>query len=148
ELLEGVLEEGNLYRVAQPEELRAKLSEIPLRDLNREDAALALAHFKRRQLLRITLRDVLGLATLAEVTLELSSLADAILEAALERVYAGLTAIYGRPAMAASERKGEEAAEFSVLALGKLGGQELNYSSDIDLLYLFGGIGHTEGPKK
>jgi len=66
-----------------------------------------LASFRRRQLLRIALRDVLGVATLAEITQELSNLADAILDVAYRRV--------GGPALG-----------FSVISLGILGGSELN----------------------
>lgn len=92
----------------------------------------ALARFKRREYLRIMLRDVLQLATLAEVTMELSALADALLEAALERAQAEMTARYGPPGT-----------PFTILSLGKLGGNELNYSSDIDLIFLYRGGDET-----
>jgi glutamate-ammonia-ligase adenylyltransferase len=95
---------------------------------------LDLAMFRRRQLLRIVARDVLGLAPLAEITAELSALADAIVETAYERIFEDLVARYGRPD-----------AGFSVIALGKLGGFELNYSSDIDLMFLYSANGRTAG---
>ncbi len=98
-------------------------------------AALDLARFRRRQLLRIVARDVLGRATLPEITAELSALADAIVETALERILADLERRYGRPGAA-----------FSVIALGKLGGMELNYSSDIDLMFLYSANGETAAP--
>ncbi|HLH38320.1 MAG TPA: hypothetical protein VKX39_04160 [Bryobacteraceae bacterium] len=98
-------------------------------------AALDLARFRRRQLLRIVARDILGLATLPEITAELSALADAIVETALERILADLERRYGRPGAA-----------FSVIALGKLGGMELNYSSDIDLMFLYSANGETAAP--
>ena len=74
----------------------------------------SLAHFRRRQILRILIRDVLDLGTLSEITAELSNLADAILQAALTP-HLGI----------------------AVIALGKLGGRELNYSSDIDLMFVY-----------
>jgi glutamate-ammonia-ligase adenylyltransferase len=145
-LLEWVLTEADLYRVLSVEEMRSRLGPFRPEEMDRPAVALELARFKRQHLLRIMLRDVLGVATLGEVTLELSHLADVILDAAWERVHEELTALHGRPMLAGPGAARE--CEFSLLALGKLGGQELNYSSDIDLLYLFSGTGETEGPKK
>jgi glutamate-ammonia-ligase adenylyltransferase len=85
-----------------------------------------LAAFRRRQLLRILLRDIYAMASLGETTAELSHLADAVLEVAYERMRAEIWPPFR-----------EMAGEFSVLALGKLGGEELNYSSDIDLMFVF-----------
>ena len=106
--------------------------------------AVLLARFKRREYLRIMLRDVLKLATLAEVTLELSSLADLLLEQALLANARSLSASYGHPQHTdpAGRRR---ASELAVLALGKLGGQELNYNSDIDLMFLYSADGETSG---
>ncbi|HEX7361481.1 MAG TPA: glutamine-synthetase adenylyltransferase [Bryobacteraceae bacterium] len=101
-----------------------------------------LAQFRRRELLRIAIRDALQLAPLGEITGEISHLADAILEGALAIVTKDLRARHGVPVT-----KGVEAA-FTVLALGKLGGRELNYSSDIDLMFLYSGNGETSGPQK
>jgi glutamate-ammonia-ligase adenylyltransferase len=140
--LDWALEDGRLYRALTAEELRAQLPPFPVAEISRADVAAELARFRRRHLLRVVLRDVLGLAALAEVTQELSALADALLDAALERVVQEVVARHGRPWLADRRE-----CEFAVLALGKLGGQELNYSSDIDLLYLFGGAGQTDGPQ-
>src|SRR6476646_374536 len=92
--------------------------------------ALDLATLRRREIFRIFLRDVLGLATLAEITAELSHLADAILQKTLSGVLTQLIQRYGRPSDGA---EADEYSSFCVIALGKLGGGELNYSSDIDL---------------
>ncbi|MBV9760764.1 MAG: hypothetical protein JO340_09385 [Acidobacteriaceae bacterium] len=102
-------------------------------------AALDLALFRRRELLRIILRDVLKIGTLSEITEELSNLADAIVACALETVTAQLQQRYGTPHAETGP------ATFTVLALGKLGGRELNYSSDIDLVFLYSGNGETSG---
>lgn len=103
-------------------------------------SALTFAVFRRRQLLRILLRDVQGHATLSEVTEELSNLADAILETAYRRIRAEMVRRYGVPRLADGSECG-----FSVIALGKLGGRELNYSSDIDLMFVYSGPGETDG---
>ena len=86
-------------------------------------------HFRRTELLRILLRDVLGAAALANVTEELSNLADAILDSAYRHGRASLTQRHGEPRLADGSLCG-----FSVISVGKLGGKELNYSSDIDLI--------------
>jgi glutamate-ammonia-ligase adenylyltransferase len=104
--------------------------------------ALELAGFRRRELFRIVLRDVLGMAVLSEVTEELSNLADAILEVACRRIRDSLAARHGEPRLADGRACG-----FSVISLGKLGGLELNYSSDIDLMFLYSGAGETDGPE-
>ncbi len=101
---------------------------------------MELARYRRRQLARIALRDVLGLAALSETTQELSFLADAILDAAYRRIRARLVERYGEPRTEDGRPCG-----FSVIALGKLGGAELNYSSDIDLMFVYEGKGETQG---
>ncbi len=99
-----------------------------------------LALFRRRQLLRIVLRDVLRYADLSETAEDLSNLADAILNVTWRAVRRDLTQERGVPGDANGRRP-----EFSVIALGKLGGRELNYSSDIDLMFVHSGGGETPG---
>ena len=106
------------------------------------DLSRVLVRFKQRELLRIYARDCLGLATLAETMRELSDLADVILHYALWRTWQELVEQYGRPEVADARGRLREA-EFAIVALGKLGSQELNYASDIDLFYLCSGDGMT-----
>ncbi|MGH9452804.1 MAG: hypothetical protein ACRD2O_02410, partial [Terriglobia bacterium] len=103
-----------------------------------------LARFKRRNYLRIVLKDVLRMSTLAETTLELSALADVILANALAYCDQELAKRYGRPQFRDPQGRIAQAG-FSVISLGKLGGNELNYSSDIDLLFLYSHDGETPG---
>jgi glutamate-ammonia-ligase adenylyltransferase len=102
---------------------------------------LALAAFRRRCLTRILLRDVLGHASLSQITAEVSALADAMLGWTYEKLRAEAEFEYGRPLLEDGSDCG-----CTILALGKLGGNELNYSSDIDLMYVYAGRGHTTGP--
>ncbi len=114
----------------------------------RADTATAfnLALFRRKELLRIVIRDGHGLGSLTEITEELSSLADAILGSALATVIAEMEKRFGHPTT--TDSSGHAAlATMTVLALGKLGGRELNYSSDIDLMYFYSGNGETSGPQ-
>jgi glutamate-ammonia-ligase adenylyltransferase len=106
--------------------------------------AAQLARFKRRNYLRISMKDVLGLSTLGETTLELATLADVILTNALLFCDGELEKRYGQPQY--YDPQGRIARSgFSIISLGKLGGNELNYSSDIDLLLLYSHDGETAG---
>ena len=99
-----------------------------------KDVATLLAGFKRREYVRIFLRDSLRIASLAETTNEISALSDVLIGEALREAERSLRNRYGNELVhdsAVSVRN------FAVLSLGKLGGSELNYSSDVDLLYLF-----------
>ncbi|HKV42580.1 MAG TPA: hypothetical protein VJX67_25485 [Blastocatellia bacterium] len=103
---------------------------------------VCLAAFKQRELLRIYLRDCLGLGTLSEVTEELSNLADLVLREVLVSAERELIKAYGQPLT--RDEKGKIAnAGFAIIALGKLGCRELNYSSDVDLLLMYSGAGET-----
>jgi len=141
ERLLQVANSGSFYRVLTVEEYEERLFEFLGEDCPGMPSPVALARFRRRQLLRIVLRDVLGVATLSDVTEDLSNLADAILDAAYLRIRADLIARYGEPRLPDGSACG-----FSVISLGKLGGQELNYSSDIDLMFIYAGNGETTGP--
>ncbi len=109
-------------------------------------APLVFARFRRHHILRILLRDVLGIATLSEVTSELSILSDVIVDVALEVLSGEFERRHGAPKFSAPDGS-VRPARFAVLALGKLGGEELNYSSDIDLMFLYSGNGETGGPE-
>jgi glutamate-ammonia-ligase adenylyltransferase len=102
-------------------------SEIPTQIL--------LARFRRRELLQIYLRDIRRLKTISETTQEISNLADAILEYTLRIARQELDNRFGAP-LEFDEKKRTKPASFSIISLGKLGSRELNYSSDIDLLFL------------
>jgi glutamate-ammonia-ligase adenylyltransferase len=106
--------------------------------------AALLARFKRRNYLRIVLKDVLGLSTLGETTLELSTLADVILSDAYLFCDRELEKRYGQPQYRDAQGRIVRAG-FSIVSLGKLGGNELNYNSDIDLLFLYSHDGETAG---
>lgn len=102
------------------------------------------ARFRRRELLRIFLRDIRRLATVPEITEEISNLADAVLTSALEHARREMDNRFGRPQII--DGKGRKAAaEFCIAALGKLGSRELNYSSDIDLIFIYSDEGETTG---
>ena len=99
-----------------PEEARAEMRAAVAAA---EDGPGALRREKRREFLRIALRDLLGLADLVTVGRELTTLAEATLAAALDNTAPEIP--------------------FAIIGMGKLGGNELNYSSDVDVLFVHGG---------
>lgn len=145
ELILWLGREKQLEGLKSKEELLEEYARFQTTALDVEPA-LALARFKRRQYLRITLKDILGIAPLVETTLELSTLADVLLEKALAMADHELQRRHGAP-QTTDARGRLVPARFAVVSLGKLGGNELNYSSDIDLLFLFAGEGETGAPE-
>ncbi len=130
-------------KVREKEEILESLARFSLTNSELETNIL-LARFRRRELLRIYLRDIRNLGTIAEITEEISNLADAILEYALRIALQELNNNYGIPFETdANNRAGQSS--LCIVALGKLGSKELNYASDIDLLFLYSGEGVTSG---
>lgn len=100
--------------------------------------------FKRMEIVRIASRDLNGFASLEEVTAELSSLASCSLQIAYEVCKKLLISEHGAPIICLDE--GEREAEMTVIGMGKLGGNELNFSSDIDIIYFYDSdCGETAG---
>jgi glutamate-ammonia-ligase adenylyltransferase len=97
----------------------------------------ALRIYKYREILRIGSRDLCGLASLEEVTAELTHLAAATLQRACEVCRKLLNSEYGEPLLEAKDGEEPEQAELTVLGMGKFGGCELNFSSDIDVIYFY-----------
>ncbi|TVQ37820.1 MAG: glutamate-ammonia-ligase adenylyltransferase [Spirochaetaceae bacterium] len=124
DFLDWVTEYQVVRSIRSLREISEDLAAIAAECLDQRDWLNALRRFRRREILRIGTRDICLHAPLVEITEELSNLADALTQAALEDIWRR------EPNPAAAQR-------FCVLAFGKLGGRELNYSSDIDLLALF-----------
>jgi len=107
----------------------------------------ALRRFKRREMLRIGIRDLVGVASPVETYTVLSELASAVVHAAYTLVDEDLRKRFGN--FGRSSSTGGQSDGFSVLAMGKLGGWELNYSSDVDLIYVYHAPqGHTKAGKE
>ena len=130
-------------RLKSTEQLSEELARFVTRMIDADDPT-RLARFKRRELLRIYLRDCLGIATLSDITEELSNLGDVILRYGLARANQEMTNLHGAP-LTHDTRGRIENAEFAIVALGKLGCRELNYASDVDLFFVFSGDGETAG---
>jgi glutamate-ammonia-ligase adenylyltransferase len=119
EVVELLGDDDWLVRERSPDELhQAALAALGWRQ-DTEARRAGLRRFKRRELLRVASRDVLGFAALDVTSRELASLADACVDAALQAL---------RPTL-----------PFAVIGMGRLGGRELSYSSDIDVLFVYDG---------
>jgi glutamate-ammonia-ligase adenylyltransferase len=105
-----------------------------------EDAMRALRHWRRRELVRIAWRDLAGWSSLDETLRDLSAMGDAAVQSACEFATRAQARIYGTPRSHSGEVQ-----SLVVLGMGKLGGGELNFSSDIDLVLLFPEAGETDG---
>ncbi len=139
-MLESLVESGDLQTCYDSKGMLLRLRQQM--DGVEDEAALnrSLRHFRRREMVRIAWRDICGLATLQESTSDLSDMADAALQEALVYHYGVLTERYGVPR--SSQGKAQQ---LVILGMGKLGARELNYSSDIDLIFAYPEQGQTDG---
>ncbi len=143
-LLAWLVGEDRLHEKATREALAQDLASDPAvaTGAPADDAAFidALRRFRRRQLVRIAWRDLASLADVETILAELTLLADVCIGAACRRASQELAARYGVP-------RGPDGRPLAllVLGMGKLGGGELNFSSDIDLVFLFAEHGETDG---
>ena len=141
-LLPDLIAAGELDAPASAEAYRQRLRRA-LGDpaaVDEEAAAAVLRRFRRREMVRIAWRDLSGRSSLAEVMLELSALAETCLQQALDVLYARQVAAFGQPV---SDRGDPQ--QLVVIAMGKLGARELNFSSDIDLIFAYPRSGQTRG---
>jgi glutamate-ammonia-ligase adenylyltransferase len=141
-LLADLIGNGYLFDRA-PDDWVAQ--EIEARVSGESEAELmeSLRRFRRRHMVRIAWRDIAGWSDLDETLRDLSMLADVCIEFVCKRMYAMLAARYGTPRGAESG----EPQSLMILGMGKLGGRELNYSSDIDLILLYPEDGETDGAR-
>jgi glutamate-ammonia-ligase adenylyltransferase len=107
-----------------------------------EQAQFTLREWRRRAMLRIAWRDIAGVAPVTDTLQSVSDLADATIRAAASAARLHFKPIFGEPYGA-----NESSFPFIILGMGKLGGRELNFSSDIDLIFLSSEAGETSGPR-
>ncbi len=130
EILHGLLQRGDLLADYAAGEYDRKLA-AALRGVGDEmELGEALRDFRKREMLRIAWRDLAGWAGLDEVLRDLSDLADACIAGALEQLDRWAASEYG-------SGKRRPKSSLVVLGMGKLGAHELNFSSDIDLIFAY-----------
>jgi len=142
-LLTTFLENGDLLKSypvgSMARQLQEQLSEVT------DEAMLAkgLRQFRRYQMVRIIWRDLTQLAPLDETLEDLSALADACIDEALNKLYGWACVEQGIP----RDKDGVQQ-YLVVMGMGKLGARELNLSSDIDLIFAFPSHGEVEGGRR
>ncbi|MCP4333816.1 MAG: bifunctional [glutamate--ammonia ligase]-adenylyl-L-tyrosine phosphorylase/[glutamate--ammonia-ligase] adenylyltransferase [Gammaproteobacteria bacterium] len=126
--------------VGDPNE--ASLDAIAHSNADLDEVKSQLRRIRNRKLLRIVWREICGLAKLDETLEQLSGLADSMLNVATRYAERMLEPRYGRVRDSAGQK-----VPLVILGMGKLGGRELNFSSDIDLIFLFTEDGETDGDR-
>jgi glutamate-ammonia-ligase adenylyltransferase len=133
-LLDELLDPNTLYQPtatdAYRDELRQYLLRVPEED--EEQQLEALRQFKQAQMLRVAAADIAGTLPVMKVSDHLTWLAEAMIDAVVQQAWTQMVARFGQPRHLA-ERQGRG---FAVVGYGKLGGWELGYSSDLDLVFL------------
>ncbi len=142
-LLHELLDSGDLQRPYKPGDHAARLA-VALQDVADEDQlSTLLRQFRRREMVCIAWRDLAELAALEENLTSLSDLADAVTDLSLRQLYDWQCQRFGTPRGSQGEPQ-----QLVVLGMGKLGGRELNYSSDIDLIFVYPQQGETDGRRR
>ena len=142
ELLAELLEGDRVGRPSGPGELPAAVAATATPALAEPEFMARLRRLRHRELLRILWREVEARSTVPETLRDLSDLADACIGAALAWARESLRPRHGSPRLADGEPCG-----LGILGMGKLGGHELNFSSDVDLIFVFSDAGETDGAK-
>ncbi|GBC62733.1 bifunctional [glutamate--ammonia ligase]-adenyly l-L-tyrosine phosphorylase/[glutamate--ammonia-ligase] ade nylyltransferase [Desulfonema ishimotonii] len=140
QMADALIRSGDLDRSYEPDAYLSGLESALAGADGEESLKSGLRRFRRREMIRIAFRDLAGQADLQETLRDLSALADAAIEGASERLYRWHCEKYGTPV----SRDGV-AQRLVVLGMGKLGARELNFSSDIDLIFAFPEPGMTCG---
>ncbi|WP_367301790.1 bifunctional [glutamate--ammonia ligase]-adenylyl-L-tyrosine phosphorylase/[glutamate--ammonia-ligase] adenylyltransferase [Gilliamella apicola] len=132
-LLDELIDINSLYQTIEPNEYKSQLYQYLLRiHVDDEEQQLeALRQFKQMQLLHIAAADVEHVLTTMKVSDHLTYVAEALLDFVVQMAWSQMVERYGKPAHLADNHKG-----LVVVAYGKLGGWELGYGSDLDLVFL------------
>lgn len=142
------LHSSDLYCSKTEDDYRQQLNAL-CADVS-DDASLMkiLREFRRAEMVRIMWRDLLNIVTLEETLSDVTSLADVCVSQVLDKLYLQLIERYGQPMSRAANGKPAQVQKMFVLAMGKHGAQELNVSSDIDLIFAYPESGETDHPRK
>ncbi|MCW8983307.1 MAG: bifunctional glutamine synthetase adenylyltransferase/deadenyltransferase, partial [Gammaproteobacteria bacterium] len=143
DLLSELIESGDLDRPYLRDELTQRLSTSIAEVIDEAELGKVIRIFRQREMVRLGWRDLTGKAPLKEVVETLSELAEAAVSLGLEKLYQWHCEQWGTPLDGSGKPQ-----RLVVLGMGKLGAWELNFSSDIDLIFTFPEDGETEGGKR
>lgn len=143
ELFWSVFSHKTLTRPYDSNELKTAVSSRISRATDYDNLAQLVRQIRNEELVRIAWRDLAGWASLDEVLTTLSDLADSLVDGCLTKLYNWHTEAKGTPRSAATG----DPVRLTVLGMGKLGAHELNFSSDIDLIFCYSDDGETDSDK-
>ena len=141
QMLVDLVASGDLFREYGDGELGQRIRSVEL--ASEQELMQWLRRERTRECVRLSWRDIAGWADLDEVMTTMSELADSCVDLALRSLYRSHCQRFGTPL---SKTHGDRVGMI-VLGLGKLGGRELNFSSDIDLIFAYTEQGETDGSK-
>ncbi|MGZ5600737.1 MAG: bifunctional [glutamate--ammonia ligase]-adenylyl-L-tyrosine phosphorylase/[glutamate--ammonia-ligase] adenylyltransferase, partial [Methylobacter sp.] len=141
ELLADLINSGDLSAIYNQTGYAEKLERAPVE--SQAELMTKLRDFRRREMVRIAWRDLAGWAELSETLADLSHLADACIQYALDFLYQEACDLRGTPLLSDGSPQ-----QIVVLGMGKLGAYELNYSSDIDLIFAYAEDGVLQDRKE
>ncbi len=144
EMLPSLISTGDLYREYSADQYNHQLQQLFTHVESEEQLHKAVRRFRQREQARLIWRDLTRQSDMRRTTLELSWLADACVEQTMEWLYLQGCERWGTP----YGRYSKKQQRMVVLGMGKLGANELNLSSDIDLIFVYPENGETEGGKK
>lgn len=130
QILIELCQSGDLFKPYDETTYREKLAQKNIE--TEADLMIALRHFRRNEMIRIAWRDIADWEELTQILRELSWLADACIQKALDFLYKEACERRGTPVLSDGTPQ-----QIVVLGMGKLGAYELNYSSDIDLIFAY-----------
>lgn len=140
----------SLFPIVSDESISRERAEDPAEVLDRlladcenhDERVDALNRFKDQEIFRADLRHITGRSSDVEFTHEVSDLAALVVNRAAAMCYDLLESRYGKPRL-----KDGRNCQWAVFALGKCGGREMGFASDIELMFVYEGIGKTDGAK-
>lgn len=146
-LLDELLDPTHLYHPTSLDNYKPDLQQFMLRipEEDMEQQIEALRQFKQIQLLYITAADIVDAIALPQVSDHLTYLSEALLDQVVQIAWSQMIEKFGVPSnVEGTDRKG-----FAVIGYGKMGGYELGYGSDLDVIFLHDSniSGHTNGPR-
>ncbi|MGB1237870.1 MAG: bifunctional [glutamate--ammonia ligase]-adenylyl-L-tyrosine phosphorylase/[glutamate--ammonia-ligase] adenylyltransferase [Pseudomonadales bacterium] len=148
QMLAQLIDSGDLNTLYRPNHYAQSLNEM-LRDVESEqELDVRLRRYRQREMVRLIWRDLNRSSDMTQTTLELSRLADACVAQALGVHYHWMTQRWGVPHSRPDVEGNTREQQMIVIAMGKLGANELNLSSDIDLMFCFAENGETKGTAK
>ncbi|GFO59146.1 glutamate-ammonia-ligase adenylyltransferase [Geomonas silvestris] len=145
ELLDSMITRGYAYLQKERDAMAAEIDSLLTQAVDFEEQLDAMRRYRNEEFLRIGMNDIHGKMAQPEVALQLTHLAEVCLSAACRMATREL-ARFGRPRVQGEDGSSREAS-FAILGMGKLGGNELNYHSDLDIIYIYDGQGMTDGEK-